>query len=201
MSKKRLNAEEREGLSDVYISAADAYLRKGNAEPVPPQEVGSVFELYILGYPLEDIVQRFPKYSLGQIAYTAALHRWNRDKNMVAASVYDRIRTRIIRSTVEQIEFLTDLISVTSTESSEEIKQYLNDPKNSPKPAMRISDIEEYQQVVKMLDQVTKNVKIVAPPAEDVPKEKRISSLSKKALPKVEEASDILADLAEGEDK
>lgn len=191
MLKKRLNAEERYGLSFDQIKEAEKYLRQHKtAGAISKQEAIPVYELFLLGYSLEDLNRRFPQHPVGKLALTAALNNWCKDKEKLANSVYDRIKARIIRSTVEQVEFLTDMVSVSAVENTEEMRKYLNDPSKTPPPQMRIKNIKEYQQVIEMLAKVTDSVRALSNPNES--SSPRLVSKSSKITPlqieKTEEA-------------
>lgn len=167
MLKKRLNSEERYGLSFDQIKEAEKYLRQHKtAGALSKQEAIPLYELFLLGYSVEDLNRRFPQYPVGKIALTAALSGWVKDKEKLANSVYDRIKARIVRSTVEQVEFLTDMISVSAVENTEEMRKYLKDPTATPAPHMRIKNIRQYQQVIEMLAKVTDSVRALSTPVE-----------------------------------
>lgn len=199
MLKKRLNAEERYGLSFDQVREAEKYLRQHKtAGAMGKQEAMPVYELFLLGYSLEDLSRKFPQYSLGKITLTAALNGWVKDREKLANSIYDRIRARIVKSTVEQVEFLTDMVSVSTTENMEEMRKYLQDPSKAPPPQMRIKSLKEYQQVIEMLAKVADSVRVLAAPAEtDQPK--LLSKSKTKALPKPDPADEsvLLAQLVQ----
>jgi hypothetical protein len=197
--KKRLNTEERYGLNFDQVREAEKYLRQHKtAGAMGKQEAMPIYELFLLGYSLEDLSRKFPQYSLGKITLTAALNGWIKDREKLANSIYDRIRARIVKSTVEQVEFLTDMVSVSTTENMEEMRKYLQDPSKAPPPQMRIKSLKEYQQVIEMLAKVADSVRALSVPAEaDQPK--LLSKNKPKALPKPEQADEsiILAQLAQ----
>lgn len=200
MLKKRLNAEERYGLSFDQVREAEKYLRQHKtAGAMGKQEAMPIYELFLLGYSLEDLNRKFPQYPFGKIALTAALNGWVKDREKLANSIYDRIRARIVRSTVEQVEFLTDMVSVSTTENLEEMRKYLQDPSKAPPPQMRIKSLKEYQQVIEMLAKVADSVRALSTPAEpDQPKLSAKASRAK-ALPKPEPAEEsiLLAQLVQ----
>jgi hypothetical protein len=102
----------------------------------------------------------------------------------------DRIKARIVRSTVEQVEYLTGMLAVASVESKEEVQAYLNDPKNNAAPSMRIKSFKEYKDVVETLSKVTDFIKSTATPGqEEQDPPKKIGGRPKKELPKAEERS------------
>jgi mannose/fructose-specific phosphotransferase system component IIA len=197
--KKRLNAEERYGLNFDQVREAEKYLRQHKtAGAMGKQEAMPIYELFLLGYSLEDLSRKFPQYSLGKITLTAALNGWVKDREKLANSIYDRIRARIVKSTVEQVEFLTDMVSVSTTENMEEMRKYLQDPSKAPPPQMRIKSLKEYQQVIEMLAKVADSVRALSIPAEaDQPK--LLSKNKPKALPKPEQADEsiLLAQLVQ----
>lgn len=166
MQKKTLTPKEKYGLSNDQVAEAERYLKKYKTTGIlNKHDAMPMYELYILGYTLEDISRRFPSIPYGKLLLTAALSQWPKDREVVATSLYDRIRTRIIRSTVEQVEFLTDMISVSNVETSEEVRKYLSDPVNNPPPSFRIKTIKDYQQVIDMLAQVAESVKGMGNPS------------------------------------
>jgi hypothetical protein len=200
LQKKTLTPKEKYGLSNDHVAEAERYLKKNKTTGIlNKHDAMPMYELYILGYSFEDISRRYPSIPLGKILLTAALNQWPRDRETVAASLYDRIRTRIIKSTVEQVEFLTDIISVSNVETSEEIKKYLLDPVNNPPPSFRIKTIKDYQQVIDMLAQVAESVKGMSNPSNVSQDNKsltdnKIKKINKKQSASSEEAV-ILAEL------
>lgn len=198
MLKKRLRAEEKYGLTHEQIAQAEKYLRAHKTAGAMNQtEASPLYEMYLLGYSFDDIAQRYPQFPIGRIILTAALSGWARDRERLASSVYERIRARVVRSTVEQVEFLTDMISVSTKESAEEVQKYLQNPKGAPPPELRIKSLKDYQQVVEMLARVAESIKTVATSQEEQPqlaKPKR-----QKQLKEGESESILLAELA-GED-
>jgi len=191
MLKKRLNASERYGLTHDQIAAAERYLKNNKTSGIlNPQEALPLYEMYLLGYSFEEIQKSYSQYVLGKIILTAALNSWVKDREKVAGSIMDRIKARIVRSTVEQVEYLTGMLAVASVESKEEVQAYLNDPKNNAAPSMRIKSFKEYKDVVETLSKVTDFIKSTATPGkEDQDPPKNIGGRPKKELPKAEERS------------
>ncbi len=168
MLKKRLNTEEKYGLTGEQIQEAERYLRQHKtAGSINKQDAMPVYELFLLGYSFDDLNAKFPQYSRPKITLTAALNGWIKDREKLANSVYDRIRARIIKSTIEQVEFLTDMVSVSTVENTEDMKKYLKDPSNNAPPSMRIKNLKEYQQVLDMLSKVTESVRSVSAPQQE----------------------------------
>jgi hypothetical protein len=196
--KKRLKAEEKYGLTPEQIAEAERFIRKNKSiGAIAQQDAVPLYEMFVLGYAFQDLVRKFPQYELGRVIYTAAAGGWIKDRERLASSVYDRIRARVIRSTVEQVEFLTDMVAVSTAESSEEVRKYLANPNGQPPPQLRIKSFKDYQQVIEMLASVTESIRMMANPKSDEDKPKLTGSKRVKALkPAEDEGSVMLAELA-----
>ena len=150
--KKRLTDEEKYGLSEEEIKLAEKYLRKyKTAGALKELEAAKLFELYLLGESISKIAQQFPQYSIGQIALTASLRGWAHDRDKMMHTLQDRVRAKVVKSVLEQVDFLTAMMSVTNAEHLESMMKYCQDPLNNPKPAMRVTNIKEYKDVAETL--------------------------------------------------
>jgi hypothetical protein len=153
--KKRFTDEEKYGLSVEEIKAATRHLRKfKTAGAVPEHEAAKLFELYLLGDSLPKIASQFPQYTLGQIALTAALRQWAKDREKMMHTLQDRVRAKVVRSVLEQVDFLTSMLAVSNAEHLETMMKYVQDPLNNPKPELRISSIKEYKDVAETLGKI-----------------------------------------------
>jgi hypothetical protein len=54
---------------------------------------------------------------------------------------------------IEQVDFLTSMLSVANVEHVDEMRKYIIDP-NSPKPSLRIKSIKDYQAVTETLGKI-----------------------------------------------
>lgn len=150
--KKRLTEEEKYGLSAEEIKLAEKYLRKHKtAGALKELEAAKLFELYLLGESLPKIAQQFPQYQMGQIALTAALRGWAYDRDKMMHTLQDRVRAKVVKSVLEQVDFLTAMMSVANAEHLEAMIKYCQDPINNPKPTMRVTNIKEYKDVAETL--------------------------------------------------
>ena len=150
--KRRLTDDERYGLSEEEIKLAERYLRKHKtAGALRELEAAKLFELYLLGESLAKIAQQFPQYQLGQIILTASLRKWPHDRDRMMHTLQDRVRAKVVKSVLEQVDFLTTMMSVTNAEHLEVMVKYCQDPINNPKPSMRVTNIKEYKDVAETL--------------------------------------------------
>lgn len=150
--KTKLTDEEKYGLTEEEIKLATKYLRKNKtAGALPEMDAAKLFELYLLGDSLSKIAQHHPQYPLGQILLTAALRKWPHDRDRMLHTLQDRVRAKVVKSVLEQVDFLTAMLSVSNAEHLDAMIRYTQDPMNNPKPEMRISNIKEYKDVAETL--------------------------------------------------
>ena len=150
--KKNLTEEERYGLSEEETKLAIKWLRKHKtAGALKELEAAKLYEMYLLGDSITKIAQQFPQYPIGQIALTAALRGWAKDRDKMLHTLQDRVRAKVVKSVLEQVDFLTAMMSVANAEHLEAMVKYVQDPINNPKPQMRVTNIKEYKDVAETL--------------------------------------------------
>ena len=150
--KTKLTEDERYGLTEEETKLGTKWLRKHKtAGALKDLEAAKLFELFLLGDSLSKIGQAFPQYPLGQIALTAALRGWNKDRDRMLHTLQDRVRAKVVKSVLEQVDFLTSMMGVANAEHLEAMTRYVQDPLNNPKPALRIESIKEYKEVAETL--------------------------------------------------
>ena len=115
--KKNLSDEEKYGLSEEEIKLATKYLRKHKTAGILKDlDSTKLFELYLLGDSLAKIAQQFNHFPIGQIVLTAALKGWAKDRDRMMHTLQDRVRAKVVKSVLEQVDFLTAMLSVSSAE-------------------------------------------------------------------------------------
>jgi hypothetical protein len=150
--KTNLTLDEKHGLTEEEIKLATRWLRKHKtAGALKELEAAKLFEMYLLGDSIPKIAQNFPQYPIGQIALTAALRGWAHDREKMMHTLQDRVRAKVVKSVLEQVDFLTTMLSVSNAEHLEAMIKYVQDPINNPKPEMRIGNIKEYKDVSETL--------------------------------------------------
>ena len=150
--KTSLTEQERYGLSEEEIKLATKFLRAHKtAGAVPDLEAAKLFELYLLGEPLIKLAQNFPQYTLGQIAFTAAYKRWPADRDRMMSTLKDRVQAKVVKSVLDQVDFLTSMMAVANAEHLNDMAKYVRDPINNPKPSLRITSIKDYKDITETL--------------------------------------------------
>lgn len=150
--KKSLTEDEKYGLSEEEIKLATKYLRKNKtAGALKDLEAAKLYEMYLLGDGIAKIAQQFPNYPIAQIALTAALRGWAKDRDRMQHTLQDRVRAKVVKSVLDQVDFLTSMMAVANAEHLETMIRYVQDPINNPKPNMRVTNIKEYKDVCETL--------------------------------------------------
>ena len=152
--KRNFSEEEKFGLTQQEIEAGEKYLRKNKTfGAIPSVESVKVYELYIIGCSFAEIQNQFPQYELGQIVLTAALQKWASDRERMHSTLRDRVKAKVVKSVIEQTDFLTAMLSVASAEHMKQMRDYILDP-NSPKPSLRITSIKDYKEITETLAKI-----------------------------------------------
>lgn len=150
--KKNLTDEEKYGLSEEEIKLATKHLRKNKtAGALQDLEAAKLYEMYLLGDSISRIAQQFTGHTIGAIALTAALRGWAKDRDRMQHTLQDRVRAKVVKSVLDQVDFLTSMMAVANSEHLESMVKYIQDPINNPKPAMRVTNIKEYKDVAETL--------------------------------------------------
>jgi hypothetical protein len=150
--KKNLTESEKYGLSEEETKLATKWLRKyKTAGALDDLNAAKLYELYLLGDSFGKIAQQFPQFTIGQIALTAALRGWVKDRDKMMHTLQDRVRAKVVKSVLDQVDFLSSMMAVANAEHLEAMIKYSHDPMNNPKPALRIESIKEYKDVAETL--------------------------------------------------
>lgn len=150
--KLSLTEDEKYGLSQEEVKLATKWLRQHKTAGVIPElEAAKLFELFLLGEPLIKLAQTFPQYPLGQIAFTAAYKQWPRDRDKMLHTLKDRVQAKVVKSVLDQVDFLTTMMGVANAEHLESMVKYCQDPINNPKPSLRITSIKDYKEITDTL--------------------------------------------------
>lgn len=186
--KTSLTDQEKYGLSEEEIKLATKWLRQHKtAGAISDLEAAKLFELYLLGEPIVKLAQNFPQYPLGQIAFTAAYKRWPSDRDRMMSTLKDRVQAKVVKSVLDQVDFLTSMMAVANAEHLTSMADYVRDPVNSPKPALRITSIKDYKDITDTLLKIVTGATTGNDKKNSSPMIAALSSHNQKALPEPKE--------------
>lgn len=150
--KRSFTDQEKYGLTEEEIKIGEKYLRKHKtAGAIDEVESMKLYEMYMVGCSFYEIHQQFPKYPVDKIILTAALRGWATDRDKMMGSLRDRVQAKVVKSVIEQVDFLTTMLSVANAEHIDAMKKFILDPANNPAPNIRPQNIKEYKDVVETL--------------------------------------------------
>jgi len=150
--KRNFTDEEKFGLTKEEIKIGEKYLRKHKtAGAIGEAESMKLYEMYMVGCSFYEIHQQYPQYQVDKIILTAALRKWMYDRDKMMGSLRERVQAKVVKSVIEQVDFLTTMLSVTNAEHLDDMKKYILDPDNNAKPEIRVQNIKEYKEVVETL--------------------------------------------------
>lgn len=198
--KRHFTDKEKFGLTQEEIKIGEKYLRKyKTAGAVSEAESYKLYEMYLVGCTFYEIHQQYPQYIVAQIVLTAALRGWPMDREKMMGSLRDRVQAKVVKSVIEQVDFLTSMLSVSNAEHIPAMKKYVADPENNPKPDLSIDSIKEYKEVVDTLQ------KLVAGATSQNKKASAMFDTLKAPTPRIaaaatdeeDEAADLLAEIVD----
>jgi hypothetical protein len=153
--KRDFNEHEQYGLTQEELKLGRRWLRKyKTAGRIPNPEALKLFEFYLIGHSFPEIHTQFPQYPVEQVIMTAALAGWPHDRDKMMHTLRDRVQARVVKSVIEQVDFLTAMLGVVNAQHLESMRKYITDPTNNPAPAMKIESIKEYKEVVETLHKI-----------------------------------------------
>ena len=150
--KTNLTEAEKYGLSEEEIKLATRWLRAHKTAGVIAElEAAKLFELFLLGEPLVKLAQNYPQYPMGQICFTAAYKEWPKDRDRMLSTLKDRVQAKVVKSVLDQVDFLTSMMAVANAEHLDSMAKYVKDPTSNPKPSLRITSIKDYKDITETL--------------------------------------------------
>jgi len=152
--KRSFNDDEKIGLTQQEIEIGEKYLRKHKtAGAIDEVDSLKLYEMFLIGSSFNEIHHQFPQYELAQIVMTAAIRKWGKDRERMQGTLRDRVRAKVVKSVIEQVDFLTSMLSVANVEHIEQMRDYILNS-SSPKPNLRIKSIKEYKEVTETLGKI-----------------------------------------------
>lgn len=150
--KKNFTDEEKIGLTQEEIKAGLKYLRKHKTSGALSEvEALKVYEMYLIGCSFSEIHKQFPQYELGQVILTGALRKWGLDRDRMQHTLRDRVQAKVVKSVIEQVDFLTAMLSVVNAQHLQDMYRFIQDPENNTAPSLKVNSIKEYKEVVETL--------------------------------------------------
>lgn len=149
-------------LTDQEIRKGLIWLRKYRSyTQVPEPDATKMFEEYLSGDSLSRIASKYTQYPEGQIYMTAAVRKWGNERELLVKSMQSKVRTQVIKSITDQVDFLSTMMDVTRVQHMEDMRKFIEDPVNNPKPNFNIKSIKDYQTISDTLLKIIQTITVM----------------------------------------
>lgn len=150
--KKNFTQEESMGLTQEEIKIGIKYLRKHKTAGILGQvEALKVYEMYMIGCSFAEIQKQFPQYELGKLILTSAIKRWGIDRDKMQQTLRDRVKAKVVKSVIDQVDFLTTMLSANNAKHLKKMQDYISDPEHNKEPDISIKSIKDYKDITETL--------------------------------------------------
>jgi hypothetical protein len=151
-AKRQLQEHERYGLTAQEVQIAEKYLRKNGLKgQIRDPDWTPLYDLYMAGYSFFEVSQEFPEFEYAQIILTAAVRKWYYDRQRISQSLQDRVRTKVHKSLLDQVNLITTVMTAMNKKHLKELNEFIIDPDNAPTPDILPKSMKEYKDVVEQL--------------------------------------------------
>jgi len=204
--KRAFTDKEAYGLTQRHREIGEKYLRKHKtAGAIPESESMKLYELFMIGSTFQELDQQFDQHELGQIILTAALKGWCADRDKMMYTLKDRVRSKVVKSVIDQVDFLTTMLQCTNAQHMQAMRKYILDPENNIPPTITPKNIKEYKDISETLYKIVQGATPgakgkVSPMFDALSPSPQQKQRVKEALDEEEEEFDPQAFLAENSD-
>lgn len=153
-----LNLEEKETLRK-YV---DEVLPKGGGIAAPSLEA-QFFQLFLEGYTSAEIQRLNPQYPLGMILHAQVRYEWDRKKEEYAVQLQQRIMEKLMKTQLESVNFVSDLLAASHKRYGEKVKRYIQTGDEKLLDGIEIASLMSYGKAIDTLYKLTGQDKDRAP--------------------------------------
>lgn len=151
-------------LNDRELQALHRF-RSSQQAPLAPDTQAKLFKLFLNGKTTSEIQRLNPQFTFGQIVNARVMGEWDRRFNEHLDELLNNTASRVRQVTMESINFVCDLLSVTHQMHSDRIKKFLQTGDPSELGTLQINSLQGYKQGVELLQKLTgqdkqQNVKV-----------------------------------------
>ena len=164
--------------------------------PLAPDTQAKLFKLFLNGKTTSEIQRLNPQFSFGQVVNARIQGEWDRRYEDHVNELLDNTASRVRQVTLESINFVCDLLSVTHQMHGDCIKKFLQTGNPDDLGGLQINSLQGYKQVVELLQKLTGQDKQQNVNVSGTVMHKADASDGKNTQPTSEEAADILKLLA-----
>lgn len=118
---------------------------------ISPAVAANFLSLYLEGRSLEQICREFKQWPRGAILQACYEQGWQAHKERYIEDLMMQLRDRLVKSKLDVVNHLMDVLAVSHKEFAREMSIYLQNPKSENLPKNRIKSHREYKDVLSTL--------------------------------------------------
>jgi hypothetical protein len=141
-------------LTATELSTWKAAEEKGYL-PLAPSLSGQFFNLFMEGYSCADIAKRNHPFKESDVLNVRVKYNWDQEREDYAFQLQSAIKEKLIKTKLEGVQHLTNMLSAYHAEASEEIVRYLQTRKEEDKPDHWIRGPGNYKAVIELIEKLT----------------------------------------------
>lgn len=128
---------------------------KQKEPPLAPHLQGQLFELFLNGLSLVDIVKANRGVQLGAVVRAAIEGNWWERRDEYRDSLLNHVRDRVVQTQNESIVFVTHLLAAANKRYGEKIIRYLQTGDEKELGELAVDSIDQYRKVAELLLKLT----------------------------------------------
>lgn len=142
-------------LSEDENSLVTKYLSSGGKK-LSSETITSFFSMYLNGYDTKEIHRLNKAFPIEAILIAKVTGGWDKQKEDYLGKLQDNIKEKLIKSQLESINFLADLVSATHKKHGDKIKKYLvSGNEKDLEGAMTVESIGQLLKVIEGICKIT----------------------------------------------
>lgn len=144
----RLLSDEENGLIKKYLESGGKRLSTETA--------ASFFSMYLNGYDIKEIHRLNKAFPYEAILIARVSNDWDKEKDDYLSKLQENIKEKLLKSQLESINFLSDLLSATHKKHGDKLKKFLSSGNEKDlEGAMTVDSISQLLKVIEGLNKIT----------------------------------------------
>lgn len=127
----------------------------GKYPALAPDTQVKLFQLFLNGKGCEEIRRLNQQYTLGQIVQARIFGEWDRRYQDHVNDLLDNTKNRAMQTTLESINFVSDLLAATNKLHGDKISKFLQSGNEKDLGDLQITSLTGYKTAVELLQKLT----------------------------------------------
>lgn len=115
----------------------------------------SFFQLFLNGHTTKEIYQLNKSFPWGMIIHARIKYEWDRERDEYVKDLFKRVKEKLVKTQVEGVHFLTDLIAATHKQAGDRLKKFIQTGDETLVKDINLSSIHNYARAIYLLSKMT----------------------------------------------